>query len=655
MIRRSAKMKVWISLIVAFAFVGTAFFAIGYPFFFRGPLAPLSLDVDPAEGRVWLDSQITLELRGSWSREKVGSQLSISPAVRLNPEDIEVEHIARLPWHEGLPWAKTRISINQDRKKILAPETQYQLKVGDGHRFTFTTISVPEIVGVDPPEGSAGVTIHSPVAVYFHGQLDWSLPWSEYIRTEPPHDLAFAPDTEKNLLLITPGDGPWKNSTAYKLTISKELPDKFGHPLKGGITIGFSTEPPVSVIGAAPAGEHLSIHSGVNVVFDRPPLPEAGTGSVQISPPAPGSFSWENDTTLVWQPERLEYSTVYRISVGGEGSRADPIHPYSWQFRTVDPPVALRVVQSSEIPIRLKAEASGGTGVYSYQWSTGETSEEIPVNLPPRGQGAFSVRVTSGDQGASDEIAVTAPTLAQSAVAFAGEGCPYSWAIVVEGVCFGEETLPGPVEVYVARIDAKNPVVSVRSRLAGEALGGARTISSAASGAAVAINGDFFYLSEDGYFTLGPVACCGMFFYQPDRSWPVLAVANDGSSWVGNSQQLSNSLLPDLLFALGGSPILIQDGMPAPLSGEGRDPRTAIGVDGRGAVYLVVVDGRSQESLGMTLGELQVYLSAFGLIDALNLDGGGSSTMVVLGEVRNRPSDGKEREVAALVEAVLAR
>lgn len=648
-------MKVWISLIVAFAFVGTAFFAIGYPFFFREPLAPLSLDIDPAERRVWLDSQITLELRGSWTREEVRSQLSILPPVRLNPEDIEVEHIARLPWHEGLPWAKTRISINQDRKKILAPETQYRFKVGDGRRITFTTISVPEIIGVDPPEGSAGVTIHTPIAVHFHGQFDWSLPWNEYIRTEPSHDLAFAPDTEKNLLVITPGDGPWKNSTAYKLTISKELPDKYGHPLKGGITVGFSTEPPVSVVAAAPEGEHLSIHPGVNVVFDRPPLPEAGTGSFQISPAAPGSFSWENDTTLVWQPERLEYSTVYRISVGGDGSRSDPINPYSWQFRTVDPPVAVRVVQSSQIPIRLKAEASGGTGVYSYEWSTGETSEEISVNLPPRRQGASSVRVTSGDQAASDRISVTAPTLAQSSAAFSGGGCPYGWAIVVEGACFGEETLPGPVEVYVARIDAKNPVVSVRSRLAGEALGGARTISSAASGAAVAINGDFFYLSEGGYFTLGPVASGGTVFYWPDRPWPVLAVAKDGSSWVGSSQQLSLSSLPDLRFVVGGSPILIQDGMLAPLSEEDRDPRTAIGVDRQGAVYFVVVDGRTQESLGMTLGELQVYLSAFALIDALNLDGGGSSTMVVLGAVRNRPSDGKEREVAALVEALLVR
>jgi len=648
-------MKVWISLIAAFAFVGTTFFAIGYPFFFREPLTPPSLDLDPAEGRVWLNSQITLELRGSWSREKVGSQLSIWPPVRLNPEDIEVEHIARLPWHEGLPWAKTRISINQDRKKILAPETQYQLKVGDGHWLAFTTISVPEIVGVDPLEGSTGIPIHTPVAVYFHGQLDWTLPWSEYVRSEPPHDLAFAPDAEKNLLVIAPGDGPWRNSTVYKLTISKELPDKYGHPLKEGITVGFSTEPPVSVIAAAPEGEHLGIHSVVNVVFDRPPLPEAGTGSVQISPPAPGSFSWENDTTLVWQPERLEYSTVYRISIGGEGSRADPIQPYSWQFRTVDPPVAVRVVQSSQIPIMLKSEASGGTGVYSYQWSTGETNEEISVNLPPRRQGVLSVRVTSGDQAASDQISVTAPTLAQSSAAFSGGGCPYAWEIVGEGICFGEETLPGPVEVYVARVDTRNPAVSIRSRLAGEALGEARTVSSAASGATIAINGDFFYVSEGRYFTLGPVASGGTFFYQPDRPWPVLAVAKDGSSWVGSSQQLSDSLLPETLFAVGGSPILIQDGMLAPSSGEDRDPRTAIGVDGQGAVYFIVVDGRSQESLGMTLGELQVYLSAFGLIDALNLDGGGSSTMVVLGEVGNRPSDGKEREVAALVEAVLVR
>jgi exopolysaccharide biosynthesis protein len=54
----------------------------------------------------------------------------------------------------------------------------------------------------------------------------------------------------------------------------------------------------------------------------------------------------------------------------------------------------------------------------------------------------------------------------------------------------------------------------------------------------------------------------------------------------------------------------------------------------------VVVDGRQpNHSVGMSLPELTDLARSLGLVDALNLDGGGSSTMVVKGEVVNRPSD----------------
>lgn len=71
-----------------------------------------------------------------------------------------------------------------------------------------------------------------------------------------------------------------------------------------------------------------------------------------------------------------------------------------------------------------------------------------------------------------------------------------------------------------------------------------------------------------------------------------------------------------------------------------RHPRTLIGVDGGGHVWLVVVDGRRPEwSLGMRFDELQTLAERLGLRTVLNLDGGGSTTMVVSGDVVNRPTD----------------
>ena len=81
-------------------------------------------------------------------------------------------------------------------------------------------------------------------------------------------------------------------------------------------------------------------------------------------------------------------------------------------------------------------------------------------------------------------------------------------------------------------------------------------------------------------------------------------------------------------------------------------PRTAVGIDtdGRRLLFLVI-DGRSASSRGYTMVELANMMIALGADNALNLDGGGSSTLYsrkVTGEmgVINEPSDGGERKVA---------
>lgn len=73
---------------------------------------------------------------------------------------------------------------------------------------------------------------------------------------------------------------------------------------------------------------------------------------------------------------------------------------------------------------------------------------------------------------------------------------------------------------------------------------------------------------------------------------------------------------------------------------ESRHPRTLIGVDDKGFIWLVAIDGRQPDrAVGMNFAELQRLCDRLRITDALNLDGGGSTTMVVKGEIRNKPSD----------------
>jgi hypothetical protein len=88
----------------------------------------------------------------------------------------------------------------------------------------------------------------------------------------------------------------------------------------------------------------------------------------------------------------------------------------------------------------------------------------------------------------------------------------------------------------------------------------------------------------------------------------------------------------------------------------GRHPRTMFGVDRAGYAWLVTVDGRQPDaSAGMTLLELQRLAKRIGLTDALNLDGGGSTTMVIAGNIVNQPSEATGPRTVSDVLLVLPR
>ena len=99
--------------------------------------------------------------------------------------------------------------------------------------------------------------------------------------------------------------------------------------------------------------------------------------------------------------------------------------------------------------------------------------------------------------------------------------------------------------------------------------------------------------------------------------------------------------------AVHAGPVLITDGkinitteeevfFNTPIAGV--QPRSAIGYTKNGELIIMVVDGRQADSRGVYLEELALLMSQFHCLEAMNLDGGGSSAMVVNRELINRPS-----------------
>ena len=107
---------------------------------------------------------------------------------------------------------------------------------------------------------------------------------------------------------------------------------------------------------------------------------------------------------------------------------------------------------------------------------------------------------------------------------------------------------------------------------------------------------------------------------------------------------------PGALDVVGGSPVLLLDGKVIATECGGyvckRHPRTGVGVTNSGQIFFVTVDGRQTDSEGMTILQFAKLFKKLGAKRALNLDGGGSTTMVVKDEIVNSPS-GSERSVAS--------
>ncbi|MCW3055467.1 MAG: copper amine oxidase-like protein [Chthonomonadales bacterium] len=124
----------------------------------------------------------------------------------------------------------------------------------------------------------------------------------------------------------------------------------------------------------------------------------------------------------------------------------------------------------------------------------------------------------------------------------------------------------------------------------------------------------------------------------------------------GAAPDVPTPVWQDVEQAIGGGPWLVRDGKIF-VDGDAerlsptdfvnaRHARSAIGICTDGSLLLVAVDGRKATSRGVTLPEMAVILKRLGAQQAINLDGGGSTAMVVGGSIVNSPSDGKERPVA---------
>ncbi len=176
--------------------------------------------------------------------------------------------------------------------------------------------------------------------------------------------------------------------------------------------------------------------------------------------------------------------------------------------------------------------------------------------------------------------------------------------------------------------------------------------------AILAINGDYYGFRDDGY-----VMRNGYMYREQaaDGENEDLVIYEDGSMEVIDESQISAQELQEQgavqIYSFG--PGLISDGEITVDENSQVDrektnnPRTAIGMIAPNHYIFMVADGRSNISTGLSLEEMAIVLKSYNCEVAYNLDGGGSSTMVFMGEVINNPTSNgkefKERSVSDIV------
>ena len=177
-------------------------------------------------------------------------------------------------------------------------------------------------------------------------------------------------------------------------------------------------------------------------------------------------------------------------------------------------------------------------------------------------------------------------------------------------------------------------------------------------GAVIAINGDFYGFRDEGYVIRNG------YLYRDEKSSndaEDLVVYSDGSMEIIKEGDITAQELLDKgavqVYSFG--PALVEDGEVKVSEGDevgramGSNPRTSIGQTADGSYILVVSDGRTAESEGLSLAQLAEVMKNAGCVTAYNLDGGGSSTMYYNGEVVNNPTTNgnriSERKVSDIV------
>src|SRR3990170_8228 len=333
---------------------------------------------------------------------------------------------------------------------------------------------------------------------------------------------------------------------------------------------------------------------------------------------------------------------------------------------------AVKIVAHLDRPVRFRATTTGGRLIVDLWPIVDPEPRELAVNTG----GVGTVRQVTVERG-----------IARLSLSLRGatrynlftRSDPYKLAVVVlppwratvplpQSVAYQKvrvRTGRGWTDAHVVLVDMADPQIALRPVLGSGVIPGNEPTAAAAtrSDALVAINGGFFTVSTG--HPLGLLVIDGKLLSTPTGRRSVFAITADGQPVIqsftfrGTVETDTGRQIPVSAVnrppRAGGARLVVDGEVSVPYRWESfgsgfskrRTSRSAVGITAAGKVLLVTVE-KSRRNTGMNLFELARLMRDLGAVQAMNLDGGGSSTLVVGGRVVNR-AEGAQRGVASML------
>ncbi len=310
---------------------------------------------------------------------------------------------------------------------------------------------------------------------------------------------------------------------------------------------------------------------------------------------------------------------------------------------------ALQEGQSTEAAAEAAAEISAATSAASAGAAGDTTAEDNTAGDDEVQSAAASAAETEAAAQSQEDASDSTAEPVVTSSSYSDENI---------SVTITEETIAG-TQVYIADVQLSSAAY-LQTAFAEDTFG--RNIKETTSDMAerndaiLAINGDYYGFRDYGY-----VIRNGVLYRDTSGDSEDLVIYADGTFAIADeSETTAQELLSTGAWqVLSFGPALVEDGEISVSIGEEVDqamnsnPRTAIGMISPLHYVIVVSDGRTEESEGLTLYELAEVLQDEGCTVGYNLDGGGSTTLYFMGEIINNPAGGRsgssERKVSDIV------